>query len=381
MRIAYRIGWSVLLAIVFTVPLVAGGLPELSVDCDNGELLQKALDELATLGGGRVLVSGACYGARVVSPGIIQIIGESPQTTSLTSGAGPAVYAFGDGWLEVANVRMTAGDGVWATGTGRSVVVRGCEIEADWSGIRVESGAGFSLVDSTVSGQANAIIAWHSSVFVENSRLHDSTFAARLFDAKLVLNGTEVLDNEIGVFAEERSQVSVYEGRFANNGQGHMGANRDSRIELYNSDVGAHGDPTNLSLYVDRGSAVEVYNDDLQSEIWGSATILNDSYISIQGAMLHGSVALRSFSRLMLDGGVLDGIVDCQSAADAWCGPTASAFTHGCGSIPADTCIPGPAAASGEVVLPYVPELLKLSSPERPMSEDLAIDPMPTRRR
>jgi len=379
MRDTCRIVCSLLLVIVFAAPSVSAGLPEFSVDCDKGESLQRVLNELERVGGGRVLVSGTCYGARVVSPSVIQIIGESPQTTSLNSGPGAAVYAYGEGWLEVANVRLAGGDGLLATGPNRSVVVSNCEIEAGWSGIRADQGAGVSVVDSTVSGQMNAIVAWYSSVFVEGSRLHDSTFAARLFDARLVLNGVEVLDNEIGVFAEDRSQVSVAEGRFARNGQGHLGAIRDSRLSIYNAEVGAHGDPTNLSIYADRGSSVEVYYDDLQSEIWGPATIFNDSYISIEGAMLHGSIALRSFSRLLLDGRVLDGIVDCQSAADAVCGHTASAFTRGCGSIPEDECVPGQPAASGEIVLPFVPELLKLPPPARPMSEDLTLDSSPAK--
>ena len=69
------------------------------------------------------------------------------------------------------------------------------------------------------------------------------------------------------------------------------------------------------------------------------------------------SIAMRGFSRLILDGQVLDGVVDCQSAADAWCGPGASAFSTGCASIAADSCVPDRNASIGGIGLPSIPEL------------------------
>lgn len=363
MRSEHRTGFLLVLAVVFAIPAIAGGPIEIPVDCDKGESLQRALDKLDRHGGGRILLSGTCRAsARVFSEAFIEIVGESAQSTSIESGPAPAVYAFGAGWLEVRNVRLAGGNGAWAAGPNRAVVVSECEVEADWSGIVADSGAVVLVENSTVSGQSNAVYVSDASAIVDGGRLHDSTFAARLFGGKLVLDEVEVTDNGIGVFAHDRSEVSVQSCALARNGQGHLGAVTDSRLVLYNSEVGGHGDPTNLSIYVDRGSAAEVYNDDPQAEIWGPATIHDDSFISIEGAMLHGSIALRGFSRLLLDGRVLDGIVDCQSAADAWCGPTASAFTSGCGSIPGGSCVPDPASKADE---PQRPSLLDLPQPQR----------------
>ena len=108
----------------------------------------------------------------------------------------------------------------------------------------------------------------------------------------------------------------------------------DSRLELFNTEIGGPDDPTQIGLQANEGAKIGLYASDPSFEIWRGASVHNDSYVVIDGVILHGTVSLRSFSRLVLNGTVTDGSVQCRSAADATCDYAASALTIGCASAP-----------------------------------------------
>ena len=260
--------------------------------------------------------------------------------------------ATGSGWLELRGLSLRGGTGVRASGDGRVVVVDDCEVTGDPFGVQADPGAAVWLRGSRAQGTYGALRSAGAEVLVEGGRLHDSQFGLRAFGGRTWLDGVEISDNDAGVWVGDRADLTVIVSRFARNGTAHVSGTRDSRLDLYNASLGGPDDPTVLAFSISGGSAVDVFGDDPAAEIWGGANVHDDSYFSLIGTRVHGSMQLRDFSRLRLDGEVLRG-VGCRSAADAWCGRRAAASTMGCASAP-PLCVPTP-EANEPAAAPRVP--------------------------
>ncbi len=332
---------GVLLAAPLAFPAFAGppGGAATEIDCDRGGDLQRAVDTLANRGGGTLHVSGTCDPASVGS-GYVEILGDSPATSRIEAGPGPAVVATGPGQLTLRKVHLSGGTGIQASGNDRAVFVHDAEIRAMLIGVRADAGAGIVVADSDVTGVEFGIQAQGGIVVVERSVVHDSNFGARVFDAELFFQDVEVTDSAtVGIQALDRSTVSIAGGRFLDNGNAHLSVTSDSRLEAFNVRIGNATDPTHLALQANHSAKVGLFADDPAAEIWRGANVRGDSYLHVEGVTFHGSINLRSFSRLLLNGTVADGNVNCDSAADAVCEHAATAATSGCKSAPA-SCTP-----------------------------------------
>jgi hypothetical protein len=309
--------------------------PEMTVviDCDRGDSLQRAVDFLERRGRGVVQLTGTCDAVHVHSP-FLEIVGDSPATSRIEAGVGAAVTAVEPGYIQIRNVYLAGDQGLYVTGAERVVSLVGCEIGGNHIGVRAGPGAGVIIEDSALTGELQAIRVQRGEVVVESSVLENSDFGARVLDGKLSLINTVVTGNSVGMQALDRSTVTVAGGSFAGNSQGHLSAITGSHLEVYNADIGGPDDGTAVALQASRGALVGVYADDPATEIWGAMIISDDSFIELDGAVLRGGIALRGFSRLLLNGTVADGVVDCQSAGDATCDFAASARTRGCQSAP-----------------------------------------------
>ena len=246
----------------------------------------------------------------------------------------------GVGQLNISNVRLVGGQGLYAVGDQRVVFMSDCEVEAGFIAVRADSGAGVLVSNSDLTGTNFAVRSVGGIVVVERSKLHDSGFGARVFDAELYLIESEVSGSQIiGVQALDRSTVSIQFSQFSENGSSHLSAQSDSRVELFNSEIGSAVDTTQVGLQANHGSKVGLYASDPSYGFWRSASVRNDSFATIEGVTFYGSVSLRSFSKLVVNGTVTEGSVQCQSASDAICDYAASAATLGCMSAP-DACEP-----------------------------------------
>jgi len=356
----------IVLLLVVTVALTPaataqpGGL-ELEVDCDRGDSLYRALRRAERASYARIHVRGTCLGANVITgDNFVEIIGDPNGGAVLQSGPSPVLFAVGSGTLLLQDVRLVGGMGLRASGSGRVVGLTRCEIDSQSLGVFADQGVGALVVDSDIRALDTAVLVKDSQVVVQETRLHDSTFAARTFGGLLWLDRVEAVDNLIGVLAEDRSSLIVLGGQFSENGQGHLGGTNDTRIQVYNTQVGGPGDGTALSLSGDGGVAIEVFYDDAATDIWGGVSLRDDSFLSLGGATIHGSIQARGFSRVLVEGTVERG-VGCGSAADAFCGFAASTTTQGCPSAP-QVCLPAENAASGPSsprIVPVPPQIVQ----------------------
>ena len=322
---------------------------DISVDCDNGGNLQRAVDTLANRGGGIVRFTGTCEGVHVDSP-LIEIVGVSPTLSRIDAGSGTAIHTTEPGHLSIRNVHLAGGQGVYAIGHQRVVFINDCEIDAGIIALRVDTGAGVVISDSDLTGTQFAIRSVAGTIVVERSTLHDSNFGARVFDAELFLIDSDVTASSIVGVQAERSTVLIQGGRLSDNGNAHISAMGGSRLDVFNVEIGGPNDLTTVAFRARDGAKIGLFGNDPALGVWGSAIVTGDSFVALDGVVLHGSILLSEFSRLVLNGIVSGGNIQCKTAADATCDHAGSALTLGCASALA-SCVPSQQAADRGVTL------------------------------
>ena len=234
------------------------GVPELKVECDQGDNLHAAIRRVAQLPFARIRVTGVCEGNfSVSSPNVLEIISDDPLSGAMLRSEGPVLSAEGPGYLSVTGVTLFGATGINAIGERRVVILRDSAIDAEWFGVRMESGAAVLIEDTEIHGTLSAINASEAVVVLERARLRAGegpVVSASKSEAYLL--NSEISNGTSGVSARLRSNVTVAGSKFRENGLAHLRSTEDSRLVVINASVGSEDDPTNIALSAQSGSAL-----------------------------------------------------------------------------------------------------------------------------
>lgn len=319
------------------------GPPEVTVDCDAGDSLARALTKATRNPGTTIHVQGTCTGSFVVAAQNISLKGD-PTTTTVIQGPEDAI----------AN-RLTVLDVTVDRFSMRHVTVR-----RGWIGVHVRGGistrSDVRLLDSNFEGNyGGVLIDGGSFAFVQNSTFQSNElgigvqFGSRgsVVDCDIRdsgIRGLDVFSNStagmfrtsvsgsgiVGIGVSMNSFLGIGDSTLSENSGVHAIAQDRSKLQIgSNVTLGSDGDGTQAAVFLDDASILRSFSD---VEIWGDVGADGSCHLSLGNIALHGSLLLDDFTDANLSRTTVDGVVECQRGSDAFCDTGVTASVSGCAS-------------------------------------------------
>lgn len=338
MRIVHGVALAALL--LTTAPGFAEtvGSQTVTVDCDAGDSLAKALAEADRGGPSHIRVLGTCRGSFLVESAGIQLFGIGPGKSVIEGTEfDPAIQVTATERVVIRDLEIRDGAvGVRVLGPHSDVAVLRSRIGARNVCVWV-SGTSEAYLNEVelLESELGLIVDDHSTGRLIDSVSSDHSVAggtANTYSTLFVL-GSEITGNgEFGLSGQRVTTVTISESTMADNGEIHAYADDRSVLHLWsNVTVGGEDDPTEFALSVDDMSKLQInHNVTVYGAIHGSRS----SLVTIATSAVHGSALLYGFANLMISGSEFDGTVTCQTGADAVCSGGAVVGTEGCPSAP-----------------------------------------------
>jgi hypothetical protein len=326
-----------LLALLATLP----GPQEVTVDCDAGDSLARALAKAVRRPGTTIHVRGTCSGSFTVAAEGVHLAGD-PTAPAVIQGPDDAI-ANRVAVLDVVAERFSMRDltvrggwiGVWAHGGTRSQAnVIGSTFEDNYGGVLVDAGSYASILNSTFqSNEVGVAVQFGSRGSIVECDIRDSgLYGVDVFDnsAAGVFRSSVSGSGSAGIAASIGSRLGIGEGTLSENGGAHAVALDQSWLRIGpNATLGSGGDGTQLAVFLDDTSILRSFSG---VELWGDVFASGGCHLSLGAIVLHGSLWLDEFADANLSRTEVEGTVECSRGADAFCDNGVTAAVVGCAS-------------------------------------------------
>jgi len=327
----------------------AGPALYVDVDCSDPGALERALAKAGKLGELDVTLHGVCEGNFVISGGVVNLIGATPESGLAAPAEDPGYQPV----LKVSNAQaglyglIVRGGvlGVEVHGQDSELFLLDVDVHEQIEvGVVVSRGAKGRMWDSTVRDGHIGIVADSLAEInlqrVAVSRQREGVIVRDR--ASAVLSDTTIENCAVGgLNVTDRSDAIVYGGAFRENGQVHVSAVERSGVRLVSGvTIGSETDDTSYALGASRGSTVTSYGAPL---IFGEVSALDNGSIRMGETVLDGNLIVRLFSDVHVRNSEITGIVFCDDGAEAICSGTTTGGVIDC---PSPTCGAAPVEAA-----------------------------------
>lgn len=345
---------------LITALLLVGLMPlsgprEVTVDCDAGDSLAKALSKARHNSSTTIHVQGTCTGSFVVAAEGISLEGD-PTAPAVLQGPDdaranrlPVLDVTVDRFV-MSNFTVRRGwIGVHVRGgiNARSdVQVLDSVFEENYGGVLIDDGSFAAIRRSTFrSNEVGIAVQFGSTASVVGCDIHDSGIrgldvygnsTASIFQSSISGSGNA------GIGANINSFIGVGELTLTESGDVHAVVRDRSRLRTgRNVNFGSDGDGTSQAVFLDDGSFLETSSG---QALWGDVTADEGCHLSLSRITLHGSLWLDAFTDATLFETKIDGIVECRRGADVFCDTGVTASVSGCASA-GPPCTSAPSTA------------------------------------
>jgi len=332
-------------ALLIFVLLVAMPVPpEVTVDCDAGDDLARALRKAKRFPGTTIHVTGTCTGTFTVAARNIRLRGD-PSGSTVIEGPRDAIatrltvldvtvdsFIMSDitvrnGWI---GVHLRGG-----ISTNSNVFINDSIFEDNYGGVLIDSGS-FARVETSTfrSNQVGVTVLFNSQGSIADCDIRDSgILGIDVYDDSIAgVHGTSVSGSgDIGMAVSIGSFLGINEGTLTDNDGVHLLAQDRSKLQLRNTAIGSGTDATQLAMFVDDSSILRSF----RTVSWGDIFATGAVHLSNDDDAIHGSIFLEDFTQANLSRTSVDGVIDCTSGSDAFCSGGVTASTTGCASAAA----------------------------------------------
>jgi hypothetical protein len=328
-----------LLSTSLAVAATAPAQPDITVDCSQpgaSVRLDALLRAPGTPPGATIQLKGTCSGVFTTTATDLRLVGADPD-----AGIHGHLLARGPGELVLGRLKLSSSSGatqigvVDASGPERSIGVFDCELDGAETGVQADGGARIRVRGSFIRASSYGVLALrHGSIHVEDSVVEgaNQSGVSAFAGAAVQVTRSTIRDNWVGVWAENLATATLQDARVLGNDAAQLGLRDRSQAVLVGTTLGTAG-TVSLGAFLEGASGLTVSTG---TEVFGDVFARTGSSVWLEGGELHTSVVLQDFSHLRAVEATIEGTVQCESGADAVCGPGAVATTTGCPSAPAN---------------------------------------------
>jgi hypothetical protein len=327
--------------LVFVVLVVMAVPPEVTVDCDAGDDLARALKKAKRFPGTTIRVSGTCTGTFTVAAPDVKLLGDPAGSTVLE---GPA-DAIAQRWtvLDVTVDRFTMRHVTVRNGwigahlrggisTNSTTQIIGSRFEDNYGGVLIDSGS-FARVETSVfqSNQVGVTVLFNSQGSIADCDIRDSgVLGIDVYHDSIagVQNTSVTGSGGIGMAVNIGSYLGVNDSSLADNDGVHFLVQDRSKLQLRNATLGSDSDETELAMFVDDSSLLRSF----RTESWGDLFATGAVHLESDDDAFHGSIVMEDFTQANLSRTNVDGGIECRSGSDAFCSTGVTATVSGCAS-------------------------------------------------
>ncbi|MDH3626494.1 MAG: right-handed parallel beta-helix repeat-containing protein [Acidobacteriota bacterium] len=331
----------------------------IDVDCTEPYALRRALRRSRKLGGLDIRLHGMCEGSfRIAHDGVTLRAG-SPGAGIRERGENPEflpVIEVDDAQVSLRGLIISGILGVRVHGANAELFVYDTKIEgAAGLGIWADQSATVRLLESEVSGHAGGIFTDDGvTLNLQQSTVSGNDVGIQIHDSRFAMSDSTIEDNVVaGLGVSNRSDGSVFDTAFRNNGQVHVSVVDRSSVSLVGGvTLGSDTDTTQYALTSARDSRASAA---LTPDVFGDVSALDGGTLRLRSGVLHGNLLVQLFSDAHVRAAEITGLVFCDDGSESICSQTTSAGVIGC---PTTTC-GDPLAPNAAVERPAAPPTLK----------------------
>ncbi len=329
-------------AFLLLVVLVVMAVPhEVTVDCDAGGDLERALRKAKRFPGTTINVTGTCTGTFTVAAKGLRLRG-GPGGSTVIQGPADAIaqrltvldvavdsfimnsITVRNGWI---GAHLRGG-----ISTNSNVLIYDSIFEDNYGAVLIDS-ASFARVEASTfrSNQVGVTVLSNSQGSIAECDILDSgILGIDVFDDSIAgVNDTSVSGSGgIGMAVSIGSFLGVSDSTLTDSEGVHFLVQDRSKLQLRNTTLGSGTDTTELGLFIDDSSLLRSF----RTEAWGDIFATGAVHLASEADAIHGSIVLEDFTQANLSRTGVDGIVECVSGSDAFCGHGVTAEVSGCAS-------------------------------------------------